>query len=89
MMVVGDRPIQIDRERWRSVLLRYRLDGKPILDPAVPEDRSRLEEILQRADTLPGNKYVSEGMETRENILRRTKHMQVVTDDNMATEWRP
>jgi len=89
MMVVGDRPIQIDRERWRSVLLRYRLDGNPILDPAVPEDRSRLEEILQRADTLPGNKYVSEGMETRENILRRTKHMQVVTDDNMATEWRP
>ncbi len=89
MMVVGDSPIQIDRERWRSVLLSYRLEGKPILDPAVPEDRSWLEEILQRAGTLPGNQYVSEGMETRENILRRTQHKQLVTDDNMATEWRP
>ncbi len=89
LMVAGDSAIQIDRERWRSILVSYRLEGKPILDPAVPEDRSRLEEILQRADTLPGNTYVSEGMETRENILRRTKGKQVVTDDNMATEWRP
>jgi spermidine synthase len=89
MMVVGDSPIQIDRERWRRILLSYRLEGKPILDPAIPEDRSQLEEILQRADTLPGNNYVSEGMETRDNILRRTKDKRTVTDDNMATEWRP
>jgi SAM-dependent methyltransferase len=87
LMVVSDSPIQIDRERWRSVLLSYRLEGKPILDPAVSEDRERLEEILRRADTLPGNTYVSEGMETRANILRRTRGMRVVTDDNMATEW--
>jgi hypothetical protein len=40
------------------------------------------------ADTLPGNTYVSEGMETRENILRRTAGRQTVTDDNMAVEWR-
>jgi spermidine synthase len=89
MMAVSDSPIQIDAERWRSVLLSYKLEGKPIFDPAAPEDRARLEEILQRAGTLPGNTYVSEGMETRENILRRTKGKQVVTDDNMATEWRP
>ena len=87
-MVVSDSPIQIDRERWRSVLASYRLEGKPIFDPAIPEDRARLEEILQRADTLPGSSYVSEGMETRENVLRRTKGRQMVTDDNMATEWR-
>jgi hypothetical protein len=27
-------------------------------------------------------------METRENILRRTAGMPLVTDDNMIVEWR-
>ncbi|MBZ5618172.1 MAG: spermidine synthase [Acidobacteriia bacterium] len=87
-MVVSDSPIQIDRERWRTTLLSYRLEGIPILDPSTQVDRDRLNEILARADTLPGNTYVSEGMETRENILRRTRGRRIVTDDNMATEWR-
>ena len=47
-----------------------------------------LNEFLENADTLPGNSYVPDGMETRDNILRRTRGKQVVTDDNMATEWR-
>lgn len=87
-MVVSDSPIQIDRERWLNTLLNYRLEGKPILDPSVQADRDLLSEILGRAATLPGDQYVSEGMETRENILRRTRGKQIITDDNMATEWR-
>jgi len=31
-LAVSDRPIQIDKQRWRSTLLAYRMDGKPILD---------------------------------------------------------
>jgi len=89
IMAVSDSPIRVDRERWRAVLLNYRLEGKPIVDPSIPEDRELLNEILARADTLPGNSYVSEGMETRENILRRTEGKRIITDDNMATEWRP
>jgi len=27
-------------------------------------------------------------METRDNILRRTQGKMIVTDDNMAVEWR-
>lgn len=87
-MVVSDSPIPIDKERWRNTLLSYRLEGKPILDPAVPAEHDRLNEILQYADTLPGDTYDSFGMETRENILRRTQGRRIVTDDNMATEWR-
>ena len=87
-MAVSDSPIQVDAERWRKILLRYRLEGKPILDLSLPEDRELLGEIMDRAATLPGETYVSEGMETRKNILRRTKGLAIITDDNMATEWR-
>ena len=85
---MSDSPIQLDRERWRRVLLDYRLEGKPILDPSVPEDVGILNDLLSYADTLPGDTYVSEGMETRENILHRTAGMPLVTDDNMIVEWR-
>jgi len=87
LLAVSDSPIRIDKERWRNTLLSYRLDGKPIFDPALAEDRDILAGILQIADTLPGNSYKSEGMETRENILRRTQGQTVITDDNMGTEW--
>ncbi len=87
LLAVSDSPIRIDKERWRNTLLGYRLEGKPIFDPALAEDRDILAGILQIADTLPGNSYKSEGMETRENILRRTQGMTVITDDNMGTEW--
>jgi hypothetical protein len=87
-MAVSDRPIPISPSRWRTTLINYRLEGKPILDLSLPEDRDLLSHILARAETLPGDTYVSEGMETRKNILRRTAGMPVITDDNMATEWR-
>ena len=87
-MAVSDSPILLDTERWRNTLLRYRLEGRPILDPSKAEDLDLLREILGHAATLPGASYVSEGMETRENILRRTEGLRIITDDNMATEWR-
>jgi spermidine synthase len=88
-MAVSDSPIQIDKDRWRRTLLNYRLEGKPIFDPALESDRDLLAGMLRRVDTLPGDKYdASHGMETRENILRRTQGKMIVTDDNMAVEWR-
>jgi spermidine synthase len=88
MTAVSDSKIRIDKARWRNILLRYRLEGKPILNLALEGDRKVLNEFLENADTLPGNSYADDGMETRENILRRTSGKQIVTDDNMATEWR-
>ncbi|HTS32163.1 MAG TPA: hypothetical protein VMH81_40110 [Bryobacteraceae bacterium] len=86
-LAVSDSPIQVDVERWRRTLLAYRLEGVPILDISKPEDEELLREILARAATLPGDRYVSDGMETRENILRRTRGLRIITEDNMATEW--
>ena len=87
-MAVSDSPIRIDRERWRNILVNYRLEGKPIFDLTQPEDRDLLKQGLQIAETLPGDSYQVRGMETRENVLRRTRGLPIVTDDNMATEWR-
>jgi len=87
-MAVSDSPILASRDRWRNTLTNYRLEGQPILDLALAEDRDLLDHILGKAGTLPGNQYVSEGMETRENILRRTAGKPIITDDNMVTEWR-
>jgi len=88
LLAVSDTPIQLDRARWRRILLDYRLEDKPILDPSIPEDVGILNDLLHYADTLPGNTYDSEGMETRENILLRTAGRSLVTDDNMIVEWR-
>jgi len=88
LLAVSDTPIPADRDRWRRVLLAYHVDGKPLLDTSQQEDAEILASLLAYADTLPGNTYVSEGMETRENLLRRTEGKGIVTDDNMLVEWR-
>jgi hypothetical protein len=47
-----------------------------------------LNEILRRFATYPGGaESESEGMESRESILQRTRGLGLVTDDNML-EWR-
>ena len=86
-MAVSDSPIPVDAGRWRETLLTYRIEGKPILNLEDADDRAVFNEILHWPNTLPGNTYESEGMETRDNILRRTSGKPIVTDDNMATEW--
>jgi spermidine synthase len=86
-MAVSDSPIQLDTERWKRTLMSYRLEGKPIFDLSSCEDQKLLAHVLQVAETLPGEHYDSTGMETRENILRRTAKRRMITDDNMATEW--
>jgi predicted membrane-bound spermidine synthase len=87
-MAVSETPIQVDKARWRRVLENYTLEGKRMFDLADPEDRKICDDILGLADTLPGGTYITRGMETRENILRRTEGLPMITDDNMATEWR-
>jgi spermidine synthase len=87
-MAVSDSPIQVDKERWRHTLENYKLEGRPVLNLSLKEDQDLLGHVLHYADTLPGDHYQIQGMETRENILRRTQGLPIITDDNMATEWR-
>lgn len=83
-LALSDSPLSLDEARWRQVLERYRLDGRPVLDQTA----GRVEEIaryLRTADST-GNEHFA--TEPGESVRRRTAGARVITDDNMASEWR-
>jgi hypothetical protein len=84
-LAVSDSPITLDKNRWRSKLAAYRIDDRPVFDLTKPDQRARLEEVLSLADQLdaPGSP-----LESRDSMLRRLKGVQLITDDNMGTEWQ-
>jgi len=73
---VGDS-VPFDRNRLRRVLTQYTIDGHPVLPADRPEDRKRLEEVVNME------------IFNRDVVLRRSGSAGVVTDDNMLTEWHP
>jgi spermidine synthase len=89
-LAVSDSPIEFNRERLRSVLTAYRIDDRPVFDLSKPADRATLEQIV----SLPDGKGWDEAhnlvpvVEGRDSLLQRFKGMQVITDDNMGTEWK-
>lgn len=79
----SDAPIELDKERWRNLLLSYKLEGRPVLlasDPAF-------ERIVRYPDSVSFDPPTPEGLERKESLLRRVAHARVITDDNMATEF--
>jgi hypothetical protein len=88
LLAVSDSPLELDRNRWRRVAMYYKLEGRPMFGFSKPEDVNLFADLMHWPDTLPGDAYVSEGMETRDNLLRRTAGRGIVTDDNMLVEWR-
>ncbi|HMD77886.1 MAG TPA: hypothetical protein VKG86_10980 [Terracidiphilus sp.] len=84
-LAVSDSPITLDKNRWRTALSDYRIDGRPVFDLANPLQRARLEEVLHLADELD----VPNGdLESRASLQSRLKGARLITDDNMGTEWR-
>jgi spermidine synthase len=89
-LVVSDQPIAWDFQRWRDVLVGYRIDGRPVLDPGRASDRRLLELLMQwEASLVLGTDQGAERpIEACGDILARTKAKRTVTDDNMGGEWR-
>lgn len=87
-LAVSERPLELDEARWREAMWKYTFDGRRVLDPADPRAVARVEQMaryLRTVDTT-GNEHLA--VEGAESIRRRTAGAAVVTDDNMATEWR-
>lgn len=77
-VAVSDAPFDFDRARWRQVLETMRIEGKPVLDLAQEADLRLFDELRGYND-----------MEPAWSILERyEKTHTIVTDDNMAVEWR-
>jgi len=83
-LAVSDSPFTLDKNRWRTELTNYRIDGRPVFDLADPMQRARLDEVLHLADELDAP---SGNLESRASLDRRLKGTRLITDDNMGTEW--
>ncbi len=88
-IAVSDAPFSFDKERWRTTLTTMKIDGEPAITLNDEEDQRFLDELVAYADTAdqPPN---DEGLEKRESVLERANAVGavVITDDNMAPEWR-
>ena len=84
MLAVSDSPLTLDRSRWKSVLLRYVIDGEPVLNADDPEQRKKLAEIVDINNGPPGREHVEENGQLRKHLRGGL----IITDDNMGVEWQ-
>jgi len=89
-MVLSDRPIAWDFQRWRRTLESYRIDGKPIVDPGRAADRAKIDELVAWQESLAPAAALTldRPIEPCPDLLVRTAGKRQVTDDNMGSEWR-
>ncbi|HKB96205.1 MAG TPA: hypothetical protein VKB94_05105, partial [Rhizomicrobium sp.] len=89
-MLVSDVPFDLNVDRWRKTLLAYTIDGNPALHMDRPTDVAVLRRALNMATGANSNSLGADKrqMESCSSILSRTRDLQVITDDNMGTEWR-
>jgi hypothetical protein len=86
-VIVSDSPLLPDRDAWRDTLLRYRIDGRPVIHPGRDDHQAELDSILSLIDTMADDTPAFDAMELRSSILRRTEEVELIRDDNMGTEW--
>lgn len=90
-MVLSQSPIAWGFQRWRRTLASYRIDGRPIFDPAREQDRAELDGYVAWQEGLVPNKVRHRDevrpIEPCPEILAQTAGMRPVTDDNMGSEW--
>ncbi|MGA8150929.1 MAG: fused MFS/spermidine synthase [Terriglobales bacterium] len=84
-LVVSDSPLSFDRERWKSSLLCFKLDGKPLINQSDPSQMDGLDHVLRIPDDPTGKQSVS--IEQNDELRRRLHGLRIITDDNMGAEW--
>ncbi len=86
-VAVSDAPITLDPATFEQLLGEYRIEGAPVLDLALEGDRKALAAAGDLARSL-ASAPVDFGLEGRDSLLAANAAASVITDDNMATEWR-
>ncbi|HEY3930446.1 MAG TPA: hypothetical protein VGL89_18885 [Candidatus Koribacter sp.] len=89
-IAVSDQPLVFQPDRWRQRMANYFIDGHPVLDPAVQADDRFVNSIAATAEFVARNPNDPRALffEDESNLRRRLQGRTVVTDDNMAVEWR-
>ena len=88
-MLVSDRPVAWDFQRWRRTLESYRIDGIPVFDAKREPDRVVLDQLMSLQQSLDPKLAHAENrpIEPCPDLLARTAGKKVITDDNMGSEW--
>jgi spermidine synthase len=85
-MIVSETPLAFDMKRWKKSLSTERIDERLTFDLTRRGDR----EYLKNLDGIGNIPYKERGkfIESCPDILARTEGVNLITDDNMGTEWR-
>jgi spermidine synthase len=85
-LLVSDSPMVPDENRWLAVLHGYKIDGKPVFDPADPRAHITLAAYMALADTY-NQPPRALGLEAGDAMMARIGPRHIITDDNMGAEW--
>jgi hypothetical protein len=85
-LAVSDSPIVLDKAHWLQVLQEYKIDGKPVFDPANPKTEITLAAYKALADSIH-DAPAALGLEAGDMMASRIGPRHVITDDNMGAEW--
>jgi hypothetical protein len=77
-VICSDYAFTLDKEFWKKNLLRWKIDGKNVIDTLSSEKKLKLAEILNTFDN---------DVNSREYLLKKFGHLPEITDNNMGTEW--
>jgi hypothetical protein len=88
-VVASMEPLRFDPERWRRILLEYKINGQSVLDTNTAEGRDTLDWLMSLCENLdtfdPALGRV--GISSRARMLELARDGALVTDDNMRTEF--
>jgi spermidine synthase len=76
-LAVSDSPIIPDIDRWKRIIMEYRIDNLPVLALESAEVQQKLSQLTSLFSSLEG----------ADQIRKRTAGSRIITDDNMASEW--
>jgi spermidine synthase len=91
-IAVSDDLLRFHSDRWQEIMKAYRIDDAPVLDLSRRNDRLFVDTVIsdaQLASNAPNSTENRTAFFELESSLRwRLSGRTVVTDDNMAVEWR-
>lgn len=86
-LAVSDSPLQLNMERWLTMLRRYKIDNQLVFDPDRPTSMSTLGAYKDLFKSIKGPPK-DMGMENSAALNARLGRRLIITDNNMGWEWR-
>ena len=87
--VGSEGPLLPDKSRWRDVLQRWRLDGRPVVDTSTPAGQKELEDLAAFADLeAPFDREHRWCWINRSHMEQAWGTAEPITEDNLGHEFQ-